>query len=266
MILDMDGVLWHGETAVPGLVAFFTALGQLEMGYVLATNNATKSPEAYSEKLARFGLVIPSARILTSAEATAGYLSQTYNVGDEVYVVGESGLEQAVAAKGFRIIGADEAYAGATAKVVVVGYHRRVTYHELAMGALLIHKGADFVGTNPDPSFPSELGPLPGAGALLSFIQTATGVAPTVIGKPGPVLFQHALRRLDGTPADTAMVGDRLSTDIAGGKAAGLTTILLLSGISRREDIEMSVIKPDLVFDDLVELTANLGVLGAGLT
>jgi 4-nitrophenyl phosphatase len=258
LILDMDGVLWHGETAVPGLAAFFAALARLEMGYVLATNNATKSAADYSGKLARFGLQIPAERILTSAEATAGYLSTTYSNGAKVYVVGESGLRQEVAGKGFHILSTDEAHAGATAAVVVVGYNRGVTYKELAMGALLVHKGADFVGTNPDPSFPSEIGPLPGAGALLAFIQVATGVAPTVIGKPGPLLFQQAVQRLGGTVKDTAMVGDRLTTDIAGGKAAGLSTILLLSGISKREDIESSGIRPDLVFDDLAALTANL--------
>lgn len=243
---------------MPGLTDFFEALQRLKVGTVLATNNATKTSEQYVDKLARFGVQMPADRILTSAEATAGYLGQRYEPGTRVYVVGESGLHQALAARGFTIVGADEVAAGATTRLVVVGFNRSATYVELAMGALCVHKGATFIGTNPDPSFPSELGPLPGAGALLAVISTATGMQPTVIGKPGPIIFREAMRRLNGTSADTAMVGDRLSTDIAGGKAAGLITILLLSGITSRADIEVGDIVPDYVFEDITELAETL--------
>jgi 4-nitrophenyl phosphatase len=258
LILDMDGVLWRGETPMPGLAAFFAAMRQREMGFALATNNATKTAVMYTEKLARFGIDVPPEQIVTSAEATAGYLRQEYEAGTAVYVVGDAGLHQAIAAQGFTIVTPEEARQGKEATAVVAGFSRNATYEIMAMGAQLINRGARFIGTNPDPSFPSEIGPLPGAGALLAFIETGTGVQPTLIGKPGPIMFQQAMRRMGGLPENTAMVGDRLTTDILGGKNAGMQTILLLSGISTREDIIRLGIQPDYVLADIGELTAVL--------
>ncbi len=258
LILDMDGVLWRGETPIPGLVDFFATLHRLNINFVLATNNATKTAVMYTKKLARFGVKIPPRKILTSAEMTAAYLSEQYQPGTAVYVVGEQGLQDALTAHNFRIITPQEAKDGANASLVVAGFTRNVTYPELAMGSLLVHKGARFIGTNPDPSFPSEIGPLPGAGALQAVIATATGVAPTIIGKPAPIIFRQALKRLGSSTADTAMVGDRLATDIKGGSDAGLFTILLLSGISTRKDIEQIDIQPDYVFQDINDLAAAL--------
>ncbi len=164
-------------------------------------------------------------------------------------------------AQGFPIITPAEVKAGAVPALVVVGFTRYATYDDLAMGALAVHKGARFIGTNPDPAFPSELGPLPGAGALIAFVQTATGVTPTLVGKPGPIMFQQAMQRLGGAPHNTAMVGDRLSTDIAGGQAAGLTTILVLSGISTRADAQNNRFKPDYIVADITELAEILAQL-----
>lgn len=258
LILDMDGVLWHGETPMPGLVDFFTTLRRLGINFVLATNNATKTAVMYTEKIARFGLHIPPEQILTSAETTAVYLSQRYETGTAVYVIGESGLHEALRTKGFHIITPKQVKNGTTAPLVVAGFNRHVTYSELAMGALLIHKGAAFIGTNPDPTFPSELGPLPGAGSILAFIAAATGVQPITIGKPGPIIFGEALKRLNSAPANTAMVGDRLSTDIKGGKDAGLQTILLLSGISSADDVKSEGVQPDYIFPDITVLAGYL--------
>jgi 4-nitrophenyl phosphatase len=259
LILDMDGVLWRGDTPMPGLVDFFALLRRLEIGFVLATNNATKTAEQYTEKLSRFGVDAPPWRILTSAEATASYLSERYAAETSVYVMGERGLHDALRAKGFHIITPQQVEDGETAPLVVVGFNRHAVYYDLAMAALLLHKGATFIATNPDVSFPSELGPLPGAGSFLAFISTATGVEPAaIIGKPGPAIFREAVERLEATTADTAMVGDRLSTDIAGAKAAGLSTILLLSGISSRADVGTKGVEPDYIFEDIRELGANL--------
>jgi len=259
LILDMDGVLWRGDTPMPGLAEFFERLRQLNIGFVLATNNASKTPAQYVAKLARFGVEAPESAVLTSAEATAEFLRGEYEGGTAVFVVGGAGLRQAVAKRGFRLLSVEEVMAGETAAVVAVGFYQEACYAEFAAGAICVHKGARFVGTNPDPTFPSEYGPLPGAGAFLALVETATGVAPTVIGKPGPLLFQDAMRRLGGTPENTAMVGDRLSTDIAGGIAAGIPTILLLSGITSREDLAGSDIQPDYVFADITELGKRLG-------
>ncbi len=262
LILDMDGVLWRGDTPMPGLADFFATLRRREMGFALATNNATKTAVMYTEKLARFGVDVAPEHIVTSAEATAAYLRQEYGNGaaggTAVYVVGDKGLHDAMTAQGFTIITPEQAKAGAQAAVVVAGFSRTATYEIMAMGAHLINQGARFIGTNPDPSFPSEIGPLPGAGALLAFIETGTGVKPTIIGKPGPIMFQQAMRRMGGTPENTAMVGDRLSTDILGAKNAGLQTILVLSGISTRDDVAAQGIEPDFIFADIGEITAVL--------
>ena len=258
LILDMDGVLWRGDTAMPGLTAFFDTLRQLDIGFVLATNNATKTAEQYTYKLANMGVSIPANRILTAAETTAHYIADNYPAGTAIYVIGTTSLHETMQANGFQIIGPNQVEEGAAASIVVVGFTPFVVYKELAMGSLLVHKGASLIGTNPDPTIPTEIGPLPGAGALLAVISAATGVEPTIVGKPGPAIFEEAVRRLAGSKDNTAMVGDRLSTDIAGAKAAGLSTILLLSGISCREDILESGIKPDYVFSDINELADEL--------
>jgi 4-nitrophenyl phosphatase len=262
LILDMDGVLWHGDTAMPGLDTFFNTLRQSDIGFVLATNNATKTAEQYTHKLANMGVNIPTSQILTSAETTAYYIADKYPAGTAIYVIGTTSLHETMRANGFQIIGPDQVEEGAAAVLVVVGFTPFVVYKELAMGSLLVHNGAGLIGTNPDPTIPSEIGPLPGAGALLAVISAATGVEPYIVGKPGPAIFEEAVRRLASSKDDTAMVGDRLSTDIAGAKAAGLSTILLLSGISSRKDILESGIKPDYVFSDINELAYELQTQG----
>jgi 4-nitrophenyl phosphatase len=258
LILDMDGVLWRGDTPMPGLVDFFATLRAAGIGFVLATNNATKTAAMYTERLGRFGVDVPPEQILTSAEATASYLAEQYPPGSPVYVVGARGLHDAMTARGFQPITPRDVRAGASAAAVVVGLSPDVTYEELAMGSHLIQQGVPFIGTNPDATYPSELGPLPGAGALLALISTATGVQPTVIGKPGPIIFREAVKRLGSDPAGVVMVGDRLSTDIYGAKATGLRAILVLTGISTREDAALSPIKPDYILADITELARFL--------
>ena len=259
LILDMDGVLWHGETPVPGLVPFFDTLRQQSLGFVLATNNATKTADQYVEKLKGFGPEVTPSQILTSSQATAHYLRQQYPAGSRAYIVGEIGLHDAMKRQEFFILEADGFVgADARAEVVVVGMTREFNYLQLASAAYLINNGAQFVGTNPDTTFPTEIGPLPGAGSILAFLETATLKPPLVIGKPNKGMFEEALRRIGGTMADTVMVGDRLNTDIAGGHRAGLRTILLLSGITRSEDLAESPIQPDWIFADLASLTSFL--------
>lgn len=259
LILDMDGVLWRGETALPGVVDFFATLRRKGIGVVLATNNATKVATQYKEKLAGLGVDIAADRILTSAEATAGYLSEQYPAGTTAYVVGESGLEVALRNREFNLLQSDGYVGqGEHADVVVVGFTRHVCYPQLASAAHLVNNGARFVGTNPDVTFPSEWGPLPGAGSLLAFLQAATGQEPLIVGKPNRAIFHEALARLGGTPQNTAMVGDRLETDIAGAQAAGLGTILLLSGVTGRQELDESDLQPDHVFDDLRALAQYL--------
>jgi len=258
-VIDMDGVLWHNVTPLPGLKDFFATLENLELPFILATNNAMKVAEDYTEKLAGFGVEVAADRILTSSEAAASYLKGNYPNANEVYVVGEQGLHRAVREQGFEVVSPEAVRNGAFAPIVVTGLAREsLTYEMVAMASLLVQKGADLVATNADSSYPTELGTMPGAGALLSVITTATGAEAFVVGKPKAAMFEEALKRLGTNASETAMIGDRLNTDIKGGKAAGMGTILVLSGISSREEVETSDDKPDFIFEDIQEITAKL--------
>ena len=258
LIIDMDGVLWRGETPMPGLVEFFDTLRAKKINYVMATNNGTKTAAMYTDKLARFGVSVDPSQILTVAEATAGYLAERHPAGTPVYVLGSDGLRDALTAVGFRIVSAEQVQNGAAAEVVVGGLHFDFTYETLAMGSLLVERGAQFVVTDLDSTHPTEAGILPGGGAILSVIITTTGVSPVSIGKPGPILFESALKRLGSRPENTAMIGDRLGTDIAGGNAAGLFTVLVLTGLSTAEDVATGDVKPDVILEDINQIAHNL--------
>lgn len=249
IIVDMDGVLWRGDTPVPGLHEFFAFLREREIGFILATNNSSRLPEQYVEKLARFGIEVSPERILTSSQVAAAYLATVAPPGTRVYAIGEEGVRRALEERGFVLTDEDVAY-------VVVGWDRQLTWSKLATAALLIHEGAAFVGTNPDPSYPIERGPVPGNGAQLAALQSATGVAPLVVGKPEPWMYEEALRRMGAQRETTAVIGDRLDTDIAGGMRLGLMTVLVLSGIATEADVAASPFKPDLVCADIREFVA----------
>jgi 4-nitrophenyl phosphatase len=261
LILDMDGVLWHGEKPVPGLASFFKMIKRRQIDYILATNNATKTPEQYANKLDRFGVEVPAERILTSAEATAGYLRKTDPTGRSAFIIGEMGLHKAMESQGYRILDDEiDLQTSIQADVVVVGMSRHVCYRHLAIANHLIGNGATFIGTNPDVTFPSEMGRMPGAGSILAFLETASGVSPKVIGKPNGTMFLEAIHRLAGSIGDTVMVGDRMNTDIVGAHSVGLRTVLLMSGIATREDLKNSTIEPDWVFEDLRSFAAAFEV------
>lgn len=270
LILDMDGVLWRGEMPMPGLTTFFDTLRDAGINFVLATNNATKVATQYAEKLRGFGVTISPSAILTSAEATAAYLENRFPPGASAFVVGEAGLRQAMESQGFRLL--PENHDGhfvdpnLKADVVVVGFTRHACYRDLATAVHLVDSGALFVGTNPDVTFPHEFGPMPGAGAYLAFIEAATNRKPVVVGKPGRAIFDEALHRLGAASHETAMVGDRLETDITGAQAAGLRTIMLLSGVTSRQELEASGVRPDFVYDNIEDLTRNLKKLDGQLT
>jgi len=250
VVLDMDGVLWRGDQALPGFHDAFAWFDEQAIPYALLTNNSGKTPAQYVAKFAAMGVLdmLPE-RILTSATATASYLSAHYPAGTRVYVVGMDGIRAALEEAGFDVVGADGA-----AEVVVVGIDFEFTYAKLKHAALLIRGGADFIGTNGDKTFPSTEGLIPGAGSLLAMLETAAGVSPLVIGKPGLPMFEAALR-VTGTPAaKTLMVGDRLDTDISGAQAAGMQTALLLSGVATPEDMATGEVWADVAFETLEAL------------
>ena len=251
LILDMDGVLWRGPEPMAGLTSFFHTLERLAMPFVLATNNSTGSAEQYTLKLAQMGVQVPPERILTSASATADYLLEEGEPGAPVYVIGEEALQTTLQSRGFRLT-ADGA------RFVVVGLDRGLTYEKLATAMRLIANGARFIGTNPDRTLPTPDGFRPGAGTILAAVSAASGVEPAIVGKPQPPMIRQALRVLGTAPARTAMVGDRLDTDILGGKNAGTRTILLLSGVTRREQVDGSAVQPDWILADIRALGAAL--------
>ncbi len=262
--LDMDGVLWHGDTTLPGFSELFGALQQLNLPFILATNNATKTVAQYVEKLARFGVQVQPEQILTSPGAAVEHLKEHFTAGTHVYIVGEAALHETVSAAGFTVISPEEVRDGQTAPVVVGGLTTTsLSYELLAVASLLVRQGAAFVATNYDLTYPAEMGQLPGAGAVLSVITSATRVEPTVVGKPHAGMFQAAAKRLGVQPEEILMVGDRLETDISGAKAAGFKTALLLTGVSKREDVGDAA--PDYVLDDLAALSKVLHELRADL-
>lgn len=247
LIIDMDGVLYRGNNAVPGVRGFVGFLRERGIGFVLATNNSTQTPQQYVDKLADMNVDIHADEVLTSAQATAGYLGTLAPPGTRVFVVGQDGLWTALREAGFDLV--EDA-----AEYVVVGMHFAICYERLAQACLQIRAGAQFIGTNPDRTFPSERGIVPGAGALLAFLEAATDVSPTIVGKPEKAMMEQALARLGAGPATTAMLGDRLETDILAGQRAGLLALLVLSGVTDRALLARSEIQPDLVFRDVGHL------------
>jgi 4-nitrophenyl phosphatase len=252
VVLDMDGTLWRGDLALPGLAPWFAFLGERALPYLLATNNAYWPPAHYVAKLAGFGATVPPERILTSGIATAAWLRGELPAGSSVYVVGGDALRAALAAAGFAIRTDD----GNPVAAVVAGIDFELTYAKIRAAARLIRGGARFIGTNPDKTYPDADGLAPGAGTVLAAIAAASGVEPTVVGKPGRAMFDAAVAYLGLPPDRVLMVGDRLETDIAGGRAAGLATALVLTGVDGPADVAATGIHPDAVFADLDALRA----------
>ncbi len=251
LLLDMDGVLWRGDQPLGDLPRLFRHIETLGLNVALVTNNATRTPAQYVDKLKHFGVTFPEERIFGSAQAAVAALRQRFPNGAEVYLVGEEGLAQAVEQAGFRL-GADNAQA------VVVALDRGLTYDKLRQATLLIRRGALFIGTNPDRTYPTPEGLVPGAGALLAAIEAATDTTPWVVGKPAPLLFQLAMERLGVQPEETLVVGDRLETDILGGQRAGCATALVLSGVTDEAQAKAASIQPDLIAPDLTHLLSWL--------
>jgi 4-nitrophenyl phosphatase len=256
LVIDMDGVLYRGDEAIAGTRELIDFLRQQGIGFVLATNNATRTPQQFVDKLAGMAVQIHTQEVLTSSLATANYLAGIAPPGTKVFVVGMDGLRTALEEAGFRLVEDG-------AEFVVAGMDFTICYDRLAQASLQIRAGARFIGTNPDITFPSERGILPGAGSLLAFLEAASDVHPVIIGKPATAMLEQALVRMGAQPATTAMLGDRLETDILAGQRAGLHTILVLSGVTDEVMLSGSEIQPDLVFNDVAHLYAAWnGVLG----
>ncbi len=263
-IIDMDGVLWHGEQALPGLIDFFQTLREKNIRFILATNNASLTPEQYVTKLSRMGVAIETSDILTSGTATALYLSKKVNPAKtRIFVVGEQGATQPLIDLGFTLTtdyegNVDSHSTSAAAHFVVCGKDEALSWQKLAIATLNIRAGAQFIGTNADTTLPTERGLTHGNGAILAALEVATGVAPIIIGKPEPIMYQQALALLNVDPAETVAIGDRLGTDILGAVRTGIRSIMVLSGVSTENDITALDYKPTWVMDDICAITESL--------
>jgi 4-nitrophenyl phosphatase len=251
LILDMDGVLWRDKTPIGDLKYIFKKIDSLGLGYILATNNAAHSPEQYVEKLAGFGVQIDSERIVTSAMAAGFYLRNQFTKGGDIYVIGEQGLKITLRKYGFTTNGENPV-------AVVAALDREINYQKLTQATLLIRSGIPFIGTNPDRSFPIPEGEAPGAGAILAALEAATSVSPVIIGKPGPIMYQFALERLETSAEATLVIGDRLETDIKGAQNAGCRSALVLTGVTSIDTAKRFQPPPDLIATDLTTLLVKI--------
>lgn len=253
VLLDMDGVMYVGDTPLPGVQDFLDYLEQTGRRWLCITNNSSRTPEMFVEKLARMDVKAQPENVLGSAQATASWLAHHVPLNGasrgKVIMLGEEGLRTALLEQQFELVEDP-----AEAEFAVVGINFQLTYEMLANVTLAIRQGARFIGTNPDTSFPSERGHVPGTGAVVALVEAATGVTPEIIGKPNSGMFDEAMSRLGISPAETLMVGDRYETDIIGAVALGMPTVGVLTGITTAEEFAQSEMPPDKVLADLPAL------------
>jgi NagD protein len=245
-LMDMDGVLVHEERLIPGADLFVKRLQQTGHRFLLLTNNSIYTPRDLAARLALTGLEVPEAAIWTSALATARFLD-TQRPNGSAYVLGEAGLTTALHQVGYVLTERAPDY-------VVIGETREYSQQAITRAIRLIAAGARFIATNPDPTGPSPAGPQPATGAVAALISKATGVRPYFVGKPNPLMMREALRAIDAHSESTVMIGDRMDTDIVAGIEAGLQTILVLSGITGREEAERFPFLPSRIVDSVADL------------
>lgn len=255
LVLDMDGVLWTGDQPIGDLSNHFAALARRGLKVCLATNNASRTPEQYLERLQGFGVTgLEGWQIVTSAHALADEMGKRLPQKGRVYIIGQAGLRQALTDTGFTVVDEDHFEDAQEVVAVAVGLDRSVSFAKLSRATLLIRQGLPFYGTNPDRTFPTPEGLVPGVGAFLALLAAASEVEPMVVGKPAPFMFNLACEYLETSPSETLVVGDRLETDIAGGQAAGCPVALVLSGVSTRRMAEAWKPIPDIIAPDLATL------------
>ncbi|NWJ48089.1 MAG: HAD-IIA family hydrolase [Chloroflexi bacterium] len=253
-LMDMDGVLYRGNQSLPGLVEFFDFLEHAGIGYRLLTNNASMTSDDYHHKLLKMGVDVPPEKIITSPLATILHLRKIAPEGAGIYVIGMAALRRT-------LFGENEQnglfyFDDKTPRFVVQGADFNLVYESLRKATLLIRAGATYIATNADPVFPSEEGLIPGAGSVAALLQTASGQRPFIIGKPEPIMYELALEQLGAQKHETVMIGDNLVTDIEGALRLDIPTIITLSGVTSPVEYAASLLKADLSFNGLPELTA----------
>lgn len=248
-LIDMDGVLISGDTVIPGADQFVERLNASQGKYLVLTNNPVYTPKDLAHNLQKMGLDISPELIFTSAMATAQFL-QKQRPNGTAYVIGESGLTSSMHEAGYIITEHDPDY-------VVLGETSAFSLENLTKGIRLIIDGARFVATNPDPSGPTAMGIVPACGAVAAMIEKATAVSPFFVGKPNPLMVRTALNYLGVHSEETIIVGDRMDTDIIGGVQNGMDSILVLTGVTKPEQIERYSYIPTYVYDSVAEIEVN---------
>ena len=251
-LTDMDGVLVHEDKALPGAADLIKQWREAGIPFLVLTNNSIFTPRDLAARLRTAGLQVPEESIWTSALATADFLRQQ-KPGGTAYVIGEAGLTTALHEAGFIMTDTEPDY-------VVVGETRSYSFDAITKAIRLIGQGARFIATNPDATGPSAEGPLPATGAVTAMITKATGMEPYVVGKPNPMMFRSALNRIGAHSENTAMIGDRMDTDVVAGIEAGLYTILVLTGISSQNEIDRYPFHPDEILSGVDQLVEQLSV------
>jgi NagD protein len=247
--MDMDGVLVHEEHLIPGADEFVAELRASDTPFLVLTNNSIYTPRDLRARLQRTGLDIPEQSIWTSALATARFLDSQRPNGS-AFVIGEAGLTTALHEIGYVLTDRDPDY-------VVLGETRTYSFTAITKAIRLVEEGAKFIATNPDATGPSREGSLPATGAVAALIERATGRAPYYVGKPNPLMMRSALRALGSHSENALMIGDRMDTDVRSGLEAGLSTILVLSGIFTSEHAEMYPYRPTRVLKSIAELVGH---------
>ena len=245
-LTDMDGVLVHDELPVPGAVGLLNRWVDTSRRVLVLTNNSTYTPRDLAARLARSGLPVPEENLWTSAMATGAFLAGQRGA-KTAFVIGEAGLTTAMHEAGFVMTETDPAY-------VVIGETRTYSFEAITKAIRLTNDGARFIVTNPDTTGPSPSGLLPATGAVAAMITAATIRQPYVVGKPNPVMFRSAMNRIQAHSETTAMIGDRMDTDIVAGMEAGLLTVLVLSGVTSEPEIEVYPYRPDQVYGSVADL------------
>ena len=249
-LMDMDGVLVREEQAIPGADRFLTRLGELEVPFLVLTNNSIYTRRDLAARLQASGLEVPEEAIWTSALATARFL-EDQRPGGSAFVIGEAGLTTALHDAGYTLTDRGPDY-------VVLGETRTYSFERITRAIRLIAGGARFIATNPDATGPSTQGPLPATGSVAALISRATGVEPYFVGKPNPLMMRSALNAIDAHSETAAMVGDRMDTDIVSGLEAGMETILVLSGVTTREEAERHPFRASRIVDSVADLLDTL--------
>jgi 4-nitrophenyl phosphatase len=260
LIIDMDGVLWQGESPISGLNDFFNTLREQNLPFILATNNSSLTPTNYVSKLRAMKVEVDEKEILTSSMVTAAYLVEHYPPEkNTVFMIGEQGLKEALVREGYTL---KETHEPPDADVVICGLDRQLTWEKLAAATLTLRAGATFIATNADSTLPTEAGIVPGNGSTLAALEVSTGgIQAKCLGKPEAYMYEQALKLLGTENTKTIAIGDRLDTDILGAVRANIRSVMVLSGISSREDLIDVYYQPTWVMEDIKELSQKLSHL-----